>query len=192
MKSLHLIAAALLLPAVASQAQTATGPYVGASVGYVRNNLDCRGFSDCNKSATGFKVFGGYQINDTFAVELSYFDFGTANAIASTSGGTAKIDVKSTGYGVRGLASFPANQNTRLFAALGVNRVKSDPQSVPATVGGLSSDTGTKPSFAVGVDRTLMPNLVLRGELEATRFSGPDNIGSYNNTNLSIGLRYAF
>jgi OOP family OmpA-OmpF porin len=188
------IAAALLLPCVAAQAQSSTGPYVGASVGYVRNNLDCSGFSDCNKSATGFKAFGGYQINDTFAVELSYFDFGTANAIASTStpGGNAKIDVKSTGYGVRGLASFPANQDTRLFAAIGVNRVKSDPQSVPATVGGLSSDTGTKPSFAVGVDRTLMPRLVLRGELEATRFSGPDNIGSYNNTNLSIGLRYAF
>ena len=57
--------------------------------------------------------------NDTFAVELSYFDHGTANAIANIApAGNTKIDVKSTAASVAG---FSSEKSTKPTLAAGVD-----------------------------------------------------------------------
>ena len=94
-----LIAASLL---ACSSAALAEGAYVGGNIGTARSNLDCAGTDSCSKNGTAVKGFVGYSFNDMFSVEGSYFDLGKASA----SVGGAGIDLKTTGYGFRGLWRF--------------------------------------------------------------------------------------
>ena len=52
------------------------GFYVGAGVGQSKIEADDINFDEDD---TGFKVFGGYQFNKYFAVELAYIDGGNAD-----------------------------------------------------------------------------------------------------------------
>ena len=184
MKNL-LIATALL---ASSSAALAEGAYIGGSIGYTRGNADCTGTISCSNNSTGAKALVGYQINDTFSVEASYVDLGKISATV----GSAGIDIKSTGFGLRGLVSAPFSKNVSGFAALGLNRMKSKATVTVGTVTGALDATSTKPSLALGVDYTLTPALKLRGEFENFRMDAPANAGSYNVNNFSIGLKYSF
>lgn len=182
----NLLIAAVLL--ASSSAVLAQGVYVGGSVGYARSNVDCAGTTNCSTNSTGAKAFVGYQINDMFSLEASYFDLGKANATV----GTAGIDIKSTGYGLRGLISVPFNKDFSGFAAVGINRVKSKATVTVGTLTGSLDTTSTKPSLALGVDYALTPALKLRGEFENIRFDAPANSGNYNVNTFSVGLKYSF
>ena len=184
MKNL-LIATALL---ASSSVALAEGVYAGGTVGYARANVDCAGTTSCDKNSTGAKAFVGYQINQMFAVEASYFDLGKVNATL----GAASLDIKSSGYGVRGLVSYPFTQKLSGFAALGVNQVKSKATvTLGALTGGLDK-TATKPSLGLGLDYALTPALKLRGEFESFRLEAPANSGGYTVNNISVGLKYSF
>ena len=181
-----LIATALL---ASSSAVFAAGIYAGGSIGHTRGgNIDCDGTTECSKNSAGGKAFVGYQINDMFSVEASYFDLGTMKFADATD----RAEFKSTGYGVRGLASFPFTKDFSGFVGLGINRVKSKVSATLGTLSGSADNTSTKPSFAVGVDYSLTTALKLRGEIENTRFDAGGTDGSYNVTNFSIGLKYSF
>lgn len=181
------ILAAALLAATSSFA-SAAGVYAGGAVGYTRADIDCSGTSSCTNSGTGLKAFLGYQFNDTFAAELQYVDLGKPNATI----GAVKVDLKSTGFGVRGLASFPLSKEAAGFVALGIQQNKSDASATVGSLSGSTSESSTQPSVAIGVDWTLSGALKLRGELESMRFRGVGNSGSYSVANLSVGLKYSF
>jgi OOP family OmpA-OmpF porin len=181
-----LVASALL----ASCSVVMAEPYVGGSIGYARSGVDCASGANCSKNATGAKVFVGYSFTEMIALEASYFDLGKASA----SLGPASEDVKSSGYGLRGVLSLPINKNFSGFAAVGLNRVKSK-DTVNFGILSLSSTTdttATKPSLALGIDYAVTPALKLRGEVEQIRFDAPANSGGYNVTNFNVGLRYGF
>jgi len=165
-------------------------PYVGGSIGYARSGVDCASGANCSKNATGAKAFVGYSFTEMFALEASYFDLGKASA----SLGPASEDVKSSGYGLRGVLSVPFNKDFSGFAAVGINRVKSrDTASVGIlSLSSTTDTTATKPSFALGVDYAVTPALKLRGEVEQIRFDAPANSGNYNVTNFNVGLKYGF
>jgi OOP family OmpA-OmpF porin len=184
MKNL-LIATVLLASSSAALAQSA---YIGGTVGAARSNVDCAGTSSCSKNSTAGKAFVGYQINNMFALEASYFDLGKVDATV----GAAGINIKSTGYGLRGLIFVPFNKDFSGFAAVGVNRVKSKASVTVGAVAGSLDETSTKPSLALGVDYALTPALKLRGEFENVRFNAPANSGSYNVNTFSVGLKYSF
>jgi OOP family OmpA-OmpF porin len=179
-----IIVATLLAPCSLAFAE----PYVGASIGYARAALDCGAGFNCSTNSTGGKIFAGYAFTEMFALEASYFNLGKI----SGSAGPASEDVKSSGYGLRGVVSVPFNKNAVGFAAVGINRVKSKDS---VHVGALSFDsdaTSTKPSLAFGVDYALTPALKLRGEVEQIRFEAPAGGGNYNVTNFNVGLKYGF
>ncbi len=185
-----LIAAAL---AASSSLACAQGMYAGGTVGYTRSSLDCGDLNvsgvDCSTNSTGAKGFVGYRINNTFAVEASYFDLGKMEVDFSSGAG----DLKSTGFGVRGLLSAPFSGGHDAFAyiALGINRVKSDGTISGGSFSASDSRNATKPSVAVGVDYSLAKKLDLRVEFEGTRFEDPFE-DEYTVTNLSVGLKYNF
>lgn len=53
--------------------------YIGGGIGITSAEfLDCQISSICDNEDTGFKVFGGYQFNQNFAVEGGYLDPGEA------------------------------------------------------------------------------------------------------------------
>ena len=94
---LSALAALGLMAATAAQADTQPGFYAGAGFGTTKigdDEFDGTGIDD---SDTGFKVFGGYDFNENFAVEVGYFDFGEASG--ETSAATASV------VGVSGLSA---------------------------------------------------------------------------------------
>lgn len=64
--------------------------YAGALIGMSQYSGDCP--SSCDKSDSGFKIYGGYQVTNDIAVELGYTDFGTVKIDA---GGKADISAVS-------------------------------------------------------------------------------------------------
>lgn len=181
-----LLALSLLAASSFAMAQT-PGFYIGANVGQSVADLDCAGTTSCDDSDTSVKAFLGYQINKTFAVEASYFDLGEPNATV----GTARVRLKNTGFGLRGLASFPFSQNFSGFVGLGINQVKSDATVTMGTLTGSVDESSTQATVALGVDYALTPALKLRGEVEHYRFEAVGN-SNFNVLNYSVGLKYQF
>src|SRR4051812_36937211 len=89
--------AALALISAAAQAQDTTGWYAGGNVGRTRATIDDARITsglagqglattgiDDRESDTGYRIFGGYQFNRYFGLELGYFDLGKFGYTAST------------------------------------------------------------------------------------------------------------
>ena len=83
-----IISAALLTLAVGGVNAQA---YLGATVGVTTANLACPANAMCDKTDTGFKIYGGYTVVEGLAAELGYLDYGqNAGKL-----GVATFDVKS-------------------------------------------------------------------------------------------------
>lgn len=68
--------AGLLLAAVGSASAQV---YVGGGFGPSHVNIDCPAIlGKCDTSDTGYKVYGGYKLNPSVALEVAYVDFGKA------------------------------------------------------------------------------------------------------------------
>lgn len=175
-----LVAASCALAAPAG-AQS-TGFYAGGSVGRstvdLCDDLNGLGLTGCDDSDTGFKLFGGYEINRNFAVELGFVDLGEISATGPGGTATAETD----GFQVAAVGMLPINPQFGIFGKLGAymwDLSASGP-------GGSLSDDGTDIMFGAGVSWRFMPQLSLRGEWE--RF----DIGGDDVDLLSVGLQFAF
>jgi len=189
------VAALALAASAAAQAQF----YVGGNVGLGRVDVECSDIPDCDKTAVGFKAYGGYRFDNGWAVEAGYFDWGKATASESLASvglpsSVLSMDVKSSGFGV-GLAYFLPlpGEWTGVFRFGGAqNRGRID-----ATDGTLSIGESKSEIFAyggLGVAYRLTPQLAIAAEADVsrTRWCFDGECGSANVQLYSIGLRYAF
>ncbi|MBR7776938.1 outer membrane beta-barrel protein [Undibacterium rugosum] len=188
--SAGLVAAGLLLSAAAS-AQV----YVGGTVGKAKWNNDCSGTSTCSTNANTYKLLGGYNINNTFAVEGSYYSLGTIDASYRDATTSATGSLKAKAFELAGIAKYDFTNELTGFAKLGVASVKTE-GSASANVAGLGSfagsgsTTSTQPVFGLGLTYKLTKELALRGEFETRKVKFGDDKSAVNN--LSVGLQYAF
>jgi len=93
--------------------------YVGGSVGYAKNTLsDAFPPSGTSQktSATGFKLYGGYQFNSNWAAELEYVNFGKYSADSANLHSTAKA----SGLGMSAVGTLPLSEQFSLFGKAGV------------------------------------------------------------------------
>lgn len=127
------------------------GFYAGAGIG--QSFVDERGYDD---EDTAFSVFGGYQFNRYFAVEGAYTDFGKiepeglgrnleADALSVSAVGIVPFTDKFSGYAKAGFSRW--NLDTELPA-----------------VTGTSDDSGTDPTYGLGVQYRFNDRVALRGE----------------------------
>lgn len=185
--TLRAAAACALLTGSAAMAQG----YLGAGVGPTRIDVDCAETTTCDKTDSGFKVFGGYRFGSGFAPELVYFDWGKATAtLVDTELGTASGEVKATGWGL-GVAYFiPFTTQWQGVLRLGVasNKAKGT-----GTLGGLSgsvSETSTNPYYGLGVGYRINNNLSVDAAMDFSRIK---LLGEKADTRLvTIGLTYQF
>ena len=166
--------------------------YGGIGAGPSRINIDCGGADSCDKTGTGFKVYGGMTFASQFAVEGVYFDWGKARASATdVELGTGALKVKGTGFGI-GVAYFPALASNWTGALrLGVARNKG---KTTADLGGLSASdsfSGTYAYYGLGVGYKLTPNLAVTGEVDFSRLKYTDE-DKADTQLLTVGVRYAF
>jgi OmpA-OmpF porin, OOP family len=168
-----------VLAGATAVADTQPGFYAGAGLGQATIEID-GGF---DADDTAFKIFGGYNINQNFAVELAYFDGGSAEQ--SVVGGS--VDVSTDGLIVSALGRVPVGDAFSLFGKLGF---ASYDAQIDGRVGNqvVASESGSDEDLAYGIGGAfnLGPSFELRAEYEAISISDGDF------TILSVSGLYKF
>jgi OOP family OmpA-OmpF porin len=187
-----LLAASGLAISSASMAQgkpADTGWYAGVSLGQSSASDACNGVSgpgvSCEDTDTAFKIFGGYQINRNFGVELGYTDLGKVEA----SGGGVTASIETTAFELVGVGSYPINNQFSIYGKLGLYRADSKGRS---NVGVSADETNTDLTYGLGVQYHFTGNLGVRGEWQRYSSVGGGNIGDSDVDVLSVGLVYKF
>ena len=190
-------------------AQDALGWYGGANVGRTSATIDdaritsglsagglrTNSISDRDRD-TGYKVFGGYQINRNFAIEGGYFDLGKFGYTANTTpAGTLSGDMRVKGLNLDLVGSLPLSERFSAFGRVGLNyaQTKDNFSSTGAVrvTNANPSANGTNYKLGVGLQYALSDAWSVRGELE--RYRVKDGVGNRGHIDMaSLGLVYRF
>jgi OOP family OmpA-OmpF porin len=149
-------AVALSTGAMAQQGPT-PGFYVGGEVGT---------FDIEDEDDTAFKITGGYQINRTFAAEVSYGNF------------FDKGGVEITGFELVGVATFPLANKFSAYGKLGFLMWEAE--------GFGQSEDGTDLTFGLGVQYDVTNKLGIRAGWQ--RYDADDSDADL----FSLGVIYRF
>lgn len=185
------------------------GWYGGANVGQSRATIDDARISSGLQSggftsstivdddrSTGYKIFGGYQLNKNFAVEGGYFDLGKFGYTATTvPAGTLNGTLKARGLNLDLVGTLPMTERFSVFGRVGVNYAQTrDNFSGTGNVlvtnpNPRKNDTNYK--FGAGLQYAFTDSLAMR--LEAERYRINDAVGNKGDVDLySVGLIYRF
>ena len=186
-----------------------TGWYGGASLGRsgatiddarINSSLLSSGFSSSaiadDDRSTGFKAFGGYQVNKNFAVEGGYFDLGKFGYTAATvPAGTLNGNIKLRGLNLDLVGIVPLTEKFSVFGRAGLNYAQAR-DSFSGTGAVLvtnpnprKNDTNYK--LGLGLQYALSESLAVRAEAERYRVN--DAVGNRGHVDLiSVGLIYRF
>lgn len=216
-RGLGLIALAVLGTVSSSWAiaqDETTGPYIGGNVGRTRahfNNdsinrtlagqgLTVQSATEDN-SGTGYKLFGGYQLNRNFAVEGGYFDLGrssytvNANRVIDNAPGTFNGETRVRGLNLDLVGMLPVSDRFSVFGRVGAAYAQSRANfnstgAVPVNPSNTRrNDTNLK--VGLGMQYAITQALALRAELERYRINDPvRNRGHIDMA--SVGLIYRF
>jgi len=100
--------------------------YLGSSVGQAKWKDDCKGSVNCDTSGNSYKLFGGYNLDNNFAVEASYFSLGNISADFNQKNVTANSKIKGKGFELAGLYKYDFNNEFSAFAKLGIASTKTE------------------------------------------------------------------
>jgi OOP family OmpA-OmpF porin len=128
-----------------------------------------------------FSLYGGYKLNDNFAVEAGYSDFGTFKF-----GSGAELDLSAL-Y-VAGKGSVNVSDSFTLFAKAGVARIAVD-KSGPGYYG--DDFAKVRPMLGIGAGYRLSERATV--ELELVKYSKINNATTNLKVNqLRLGANYRF
>ena len=144
---------AALIGAAASGAQAAEdhGFYLGAGAG--QSFVDEGAYDD---EDTAFSVFGGYQFNRWFGLEAGYADFGKLEP--DVAGPALEPDAA---Y-LTAVGTLPFTDRLSGYLKAGVQRWNLD-AAIPGLTG-TDDDSGTDPTYGVGLQYRFSDAFALRGE----------------------------
>ena len=203
-----MVGATLIAPA--SMAQGA-GWYAGASVGRsaatidngrITSGLAGQGLAIDNISDrdrdTGYRLFGGYQLNRNFGVEGGWFDMGEMGYTATTTpAGTLVGDVRFRGLNLDLVGTLPIGDRFSLLARLGgaYVRTRGTFSSTGAVTmpypGNSTSERQFGAKYGVGVAWRLSDAWDLR--VEGERLHVKDSVGNRGHVDLlSAGVVYHY
>ncbi|MBU8975804.1 outer membrane beta-barrel protein [Lysobacter sp. MMG2] len=143
---------AVIASAAAFGAQAADkGFYAGAGVG--QSFVDEGAYDD---EDTAFSVFGGYQFNRYFGLEGGYADFGKLEPRG------AGPELEASSVYLTAVGTLPITDKFSAYAKAGIQRWDLD-TAIPSVVGN-SDDSGTDPTYGLGVQYRFTDHVALRGE----------------------------
>lgn len=193
MRATKMFAAAVLVLSglVAAAQASAQGFYIGGSIGQSKMD-DGNAIPDLITSGTvdgkdtGYKIFGGYQFNQNFGLELAYVDLGKASYSgtflgAPVTGGT----VKTSGVNISAVGTLPLNSGFALFGKAGLFTWESKASDITGGVPFSGKEDGTNASFGLGASYNFTKNFGIRSEWERFKAVGDIDL-------LSVGIVYKF
>lgn len=206
------VTALAFFSASAALAQDAgSGWYAGGNIGHSRATIDderitsgLRGEGlatnsiDDRDSHSGYKLFGGYQINRNFGLEFGYFDLGKFGYTAQTTPpGSLTGDMKVTGWNADLVGTLPLTERLSALGRVGVTSIRAK-DTFSATgaarvpyANATPSERSTQVKFGVGLAYAITDALAVR--LEAERYRLKDAVGNRGDIDMvSVGLVYRF
>lgn len=215
MKTIHtlrlmsLAALGSLLSVTAAHAQIDSYFYGGAGLGQSRarideprisNRLMSEGASQTSmtkdESDTAYKIFGGYQINNNFAVEGGYFNLGRFGFQSTTVPlGSYTGQIKLQGVNLDLVGTLPLNDRWSAIARVGAQYANArDSFSSTGSVripNANPSKNAANYKFGLGVQYEVNPSMLVRAEAERYRIN--DAVGNRGDINMfSVGLVIPF
>jgi OOP family OmpA-OmpF porin len=150
--------------------------YVGGGVGQAEAEGFCDDFrtlaigigtvNSCDEKDSAWKFFGGYQFNPNFALEASYFDYGSVSASGQLLGLPFSVSGDTSAFGIAAVGMLPLGNNFSLFGKLGLLRTEVDVSGSVLGSAGSDSEDETGLHFGVGVLFDLGRNFSIRAEWE--------------------------
>lgn len=210
--TLGLVGCAVMSSAFAAEDDTFW--YVGGNIGQSRAKIDDTritsnllgaglpvSISDDNRG-TGYKLFGGYQVNKNFALEAGYFNLGqfgyTATTVSPALAGTLSGKIKLQGLNLDAVGMLPLGNEKKFsaFGRLGFHYAQAKDNF--SSTGAIPAPTNLNPSKSefnykagLGLQYDFTESLGLR--LEAERYRIDDAINNKGDINMySVGLVYRF
>jgi OOP family OmpA-OmpF porin len=178
------------LPAFAQDARF----YVGGSFGEAEANGFCDDIrevvigvgtvSSCDEKDSAWKVFGGYQFNRNFAIEASYFDYGSVSASGQVVSLPTNVSGDLSAFGIAAVGILPLGNAFSIFGKLGLLRTEVDVTASVAGFPGSDSEDETGLHYGVGVMFDIGRNLSIRAEWERNDEVEVDM--------LSLGVQFRF
>ncbi len=157
----------------AAQAQS-QGLYIGASVGGSHYKGSPVGNANTDRSDTGAKLYGGYQLTPNIGVEAGYADLGKFDSSAG--------QLKANGAYLDAVGKVPLAGPWSAIGRVGVFNGKTE------GLGGNGHDVNAK--VGAGIEYAIDTNLAVRGEWERYRLD--PGTGKANTDLYTVGVKYAF
>ncbi|HSI52118.1 MAG TPA: outer membrane beta-barrel protein [Ideonella sp.] len=172
---------------VMAESTAATPTYVSAALGGAEFDTDCLGAPSCDKSSTGGRLVGGYELGHGLSAELGYAWFGKAKG----SGNGAELTARASGLTLGAAYRFEVLPRMELLARAGVIGMRTKVDGSDGA--GLSaSDSDTKAQFYAGLGLGCVVAPGLRVELAADFSRAEYETFKADVRLLSLGVRYHF
>jgi OmpA-OmpF porin, OOP family len=176
--------------AQASTAKEVTGPYIGAAFGAAFGNREIDDSNSSNDERIGrsAKIYGGYQLTETFGVQAGYVRMSDLNQ--NTGSGATLVKQSATGHStyVAGTARLPLGQSFALTGKVGVSFGKVTDASPSTAATNLLLGSKTSLLVGTGAEYVLNQNVSLSVELES--YGKVSN--QVKGNSLTVGTRFTF
>jgi OOP family OmpA-OmpF porin len=161
------------------------GGYLGLRAGYSKNDHSCEPTAlECDRSGSGYGIFGGYDFSPRFGVELGYSDVGDSSAVYPE----IRLDGEISLLDISAKYSRPLFGESRVFAKLGASYWQGEVKGWGVKVDG----SGFSPTFGVGVTFPFADRFSARLEYQYFGKVGDSEIGHTQPGFLSLGLTWHF
>jgi opacity protein-like surface antigen len=165
------------------------GPYVGVGIASADHSYKLPGTvgGDTDGYKASGKIFGGYDFDQRFGVEVGYTDFRTSSHNYTLNGVNGRAESEGDSFYVAGKATHPITEQVSLFGKLGAARNKSDLSSTNGVFN--RSESKTELYGALGVQYNLNQKVALTAEYE--RYGKSKDFGAKADV-LTVAAKYAF
>src|SRR5262245_21225466 len=151
-------ATAFAVPAAAQDKDS--GFYAGLQIGQSAQRDACTGlpaFVSCDEKDSAWKIFGGYQLNRNFAVELGYAGLGKSAA----SGGGVSAEIEASAFDIVAVGFLPFTNDVSAYGKLGFYAADLE---LTSNIGASASESNGGLTFGLGLRYDFTRNIAARLE----------------------------
>ena len=181
-QTLAVMALTMMFSIAPLSAHAGDGFFVGASIGSASLDDDFDGLN-VDDDTTSFRIVGGWRVNQYFALEAGYHDFGDFEQSFTVNGVQSKAKLSADGFTLGVTGSLPVAYRIEIFGRAGMFFWDGD-----AEINNVSQATpeDTNPYFGAGISYAINAKFLVTGDW--TRYE----LESANSNVYSVGFQYRF